>query len=132
MKALERAIRNGIEIFVADDDGERFATSASHVDHLHRVAAYDCTCEAALAGDPVCQHWAALRYILGWIAPDDTTTEMPATIDCAVCHGRGWSDFQTNGGRTFPEPVACRRCAGTGQMPGRIRTLAPAPALAAD
>lgn len=132
-KALERAIANGIEIFVADDDGERFATSASHADRLHRVDAYSCTCEAALAGDPVCQHRAALRFVLGWLSLDAKPTETPATIECGACNGRGWRYVEVAGGRSFPDKIACARCASSGRMPVRLRTIAPHPAaLAAD
>lgn len=65
-RALQRAIDNGIEVFQAADSGERFVTSASKLDTLHRTDGYSCSCEAALAGDPVCQHRAVVRFILGW------------------------------------------------------------------
>lgn len=131
-KALQRAIEHGVEVFVSAVDGQRFATSATQLDTLYPVDAYSCACPAALAGDPVCQHRAALRIVLGWIALDDVSTETPATIDCGACHGCGWNYVETNGGRTFPDQITCRRCGGSGQMPVRIVRASPATSLAAD
>jgi hypothetical protein len=88
------------------------------------------TCEAAVAGDPVCMHRAAVRFVLGWLTlPEPTDTA--ATVDCGACSGRGWSYAEAMGGRTFPDQIVCDRCKGAGQMPVRIRTLAPAPVAAA-
>lgn len=65
-RALQRAIDNGLEVFSVSDTGERMVTSASKLDTLHRTDGYSCTCEAALAGDPVCQHRAVVRFVMGW------------------------------------------------------------------
>ena len=131
-KALERAIAHGIEVFTSAVDGQRFATSATQLDTLYPVDAYTCACPAALAGDPVCQHRAALRFILGWLSLDDAPGDPAATIDCGACHGRGWWYAEAMGGRVFPEKVACPRCDGSGQMPVRLHAIAVPPALAAD
>jgi hypothetical protein len=69
-RALDRAIENGLEVFLVNDTGERLVTSSSQLDLLHRTDGYTCTCEAAaLGGDPVCQHRAVVRFISGWL-PD--------------------------------------------------------------
>jgi len=84
-KALDRAIGNGLEVFVVNDTGERMVTSASSLDTLHRTDGYTCTCEAAALGaDPVCQHRAVVRSLFGWL-PD------PAGPAVA---GRTWAPSQ--------------------------------------
>lgn len=71
-KALERAIAQGLEIFMVNDTGERLVTSATRLDVVHRTDGFYCTCEAAVLGaDPVCQHRAVVRSVLGWV-PDPT------------------------------------------------------------
>jgi hypothetical protein len=133
-KALRRALENGVEILTASDDGERFATSASRLDLLHRVDPYRCTCEAGIAGDPICMHRAALRFVLGWLALPELD-EAAATIDCPACQGCGWAYVEVDGGRAWPDQVECRRCDGSGRIGAWIRQVTPAAAsvsLAAD
>src|SRR5690349_22587078 len=115
-KALERALENGVEILMASDDGERFATSASRLDLLHRVDPYRCSCEAGVAGDPICMHRAALRFVLGWLMLDEPEPVETATVSCPTCGGKGWSYLEVDGGRSWPGRVECRRCAGSGQV----------------
>jgi hypothetical protein len=99
-----------------------------------------CTCEAAMTGDAVCAHRAIVRFAAGLlampVAPAVAAKGAASTgesIECGACHGRGWHYVEAMGGRAFPDQVACRRCAGSGQMPVRLRTLAPQPTtLAAD
>ena len=68
-KALDRAIDQGLEVFVVNDTGERLVTSASRLDTVHRTDGYTCTCEAAMLGaDPVCQHRALVRFLFGWLS----------------------------------------------------------------
>jgi hypothetical protein len=135
-KALERAIANGVEPLQIAGTGEWVVTSASKLGTVYRTDGFACECDAALHGDGVCQHRAVVRFVLGLLTlPQQEPAAMPmtlTTIDCGACHGRGWNYVETNGGRAFPEQVACRRCVGTGQVPVRIQTLTPAPALAAD
>ena len=132
--ALERALANGIEVFTSAVDGQRFATSATQLDTLYPVDAYSYACPAAMAGDPVCQHRAALRFILGWLTvpgPDDVET--PASIPCPACAGHGWTYAEVDGGRSWPDHTPCRRCDGTGRLAVVLRALpAVVPALAAD
>jgi hypothetical protein len=66
-KALQRAIANGLEVFQVADTGERMVTSASQLDTVHRTDCRHCTCAAGVAGDPVCQHRAVVRFIMGWL-----------------------------------------------------------------
>src|SRR3954468_17530511 len=83
-KALARAIAQGLEVFVVADTGERMVTSASKLDTLHRTDGRTCTCEAAVAGDPVCQQPAVVRFVLGWLP-----TPEPQLRPCRQCKGRG-------------------------------------------
>ena len=72
--------------------GERFTTSVSRVDLLYAIVETTCECPAALAGDPIGQHRAALRSILGtWPVVTVRIDEMiPAnTPRCATCAGAG-------------------------------------------
>src|SRR5690242_11286556 len=80
-KALERAIEQGVEPLQIAGTGEWVVTSASKLGTVYRTDGVDCECEAALHGDPCCQHRAALRYILGWLTLEPRATETPATID---------------------------------------------------
>ena len=108
-RALERAIAAGLEVFVVADTGERMVTSASKADRLHRSDGYRCTCEAALAGDPVCRHRAVVRYVLGWPILAEPT---PApSRRCPLCLGEG----------SLADPDAPwrkERCARGCQIPG--------------
>src|SRR5690349_19375552 len=98
-KALARALEAGIEIFVSASDGQRFATSATLLDTIYAVDAHSCACPAGAAGDPVCQHRAAVRYTLGWLTLEDRSPDTAATVDCGVCHGRGWLYYEVASGR---------------------------------
>lgn len=131
-KALERAIVNGIEPLQIAGTGEWVVTSATKVGTVYRTAGRSCECEAALAGDPVCQHRAVVRFTLGWLTIEDGAPETAATVDCAGCNGRGWNYFEIDGGRSFPGKEPCRRCDGSGQMPVRIVRHPRPAALAAD
>jgi hypothetical protein len=115
-KALVRAIDQGLEVFTVADTGERMVTSASKLDTLHRTDGRHCTCEAAVAGDPVCQHRAVVRSILGWL-PAETPAELgiaaPAPVDCPQCNGGGVIYVRecARAGWPFPD---CPACGGTG------------------
>ena len=129
--ALRRALEKNIEVFVVADTGERMATSASHLDQLHRVTADTCTCPAAVAGDPCCLHRAALRFVLGQLTLDEPE-ETPATIPCPDCVGKGWAYQEVDGGRAWPDQIPCRRCRSTGRVLVSIVRTPHAPSLAAD
>jgi len=109
-KALTRAIAQGLEVFVAADTGERFVTSASHLDTLHRTDGYTCTCDAALGGDPVCQHRAVVRYVQGCLGV--TTDTEPQLAGCVRCNGCGRipNDY-------LERYDTCPICGGTGVVP---------------
>ena len=114
-KALARALANGLEVFQVADTGERMVTSASQLDTLHRTDGRACTCAAGLAGDPVCQHRAVVRFVMGWLPepspPTPALVPVPAR-PCFWCNGSGRipNDFDR-------EYVACRACAGAGAVP---------------
>jgi hypothetical protein len=107
--ALARATSNGLEVFTAADSGERFVTSASKLDTLHRTDGRRCSCEAAVAGDPVCQHRAVVRFVMGWLPAADVEPESSA---CFWCRGFGRQEDMNN--QRF---VTCPDCGGTGCRP---------------
>ena len=74
-KALQRALDNGVKAFQIAGTGQWVATSTSRPGVCYTVTTTDCECEAALAGDPVCQHRAALRCELGTLWPDAPTPD---------------------------------------------------------
>lgn len=117
-KALERAIENGLEVFTVADTGERFVTSASKLDVLHRTDGHTCTCEAALAGDPICQHRAAVRFCLGWVMMPD-----PEPAKCPCCRGGRVERWL---GHDIVGDALCDVCHGTGIRPATIRPVAAA------
>jgi hypothetical protein len=107
--ALDRAIANGLEVFTVADTGERMVTSASKLDTVHRTDGRHCACEAALAGDPVCQHRAVVRYVMGWLPARET---VPA-VNCPACAGVGRVEEWGVSGPIGAKP--CDACQGTGQ-----------------
>ena len=119
--ALARAIAAGLEVFVIDGARERVVTSASRLDTVYRTDGRSCTCAAALAGDPVCQHRAAARACLGWLTlPDDApaVAETASGASCFWCSGSG----RQAGVDGFER---CDRCGGTGQRPTRAPAALP-------
>ena len=115
-RALQRALANGLEVFVAADTGERMVTSASQLDTLHRTDGTECTCKAGLSGDPVCCHRAVVRFVSGWLG-DGPETPAPALapVACLRCNGCGRvpNDYRE---RYDPCPV----CGGTGGVPAPV------------
>jgi len=61
-KALERAFANGCQIFQDQTTGMWIVTSASKPGACYATDGEECSCEAWLAGDPVCQHRALYRW----------------------------------------------------------------------
>ena len=121
--ALQRAIANGIEPLQIAGTGEWVATSASKIGTVYRTDGVNCECDAGLAGNPVCQHRAVVRFIRGHLVMPDAA-ETPASIDCPSCGGRGWTycgdDYY------WPYQIACRRCAGDGRVAVWLTTVAAA------
>jgi len=100
-RAIERAFANGVEPLQVAGTGEWVVTSASRVSTVYRTDGRRCECEAALAGDPVCQHRAAVRYVLGWLSTPE------AAPSCRFgCGGRGY--HVDPDGRAAPERCPCR------------------------
>lgn len=114
--AFDRAVHNALDVFIAADTGERFVTSASQFDTLHRTDGYRCTCEAALAGDPICQHRALVRFVMGWLPEPPAAPSLPATISCRECSGGGVIYVRECELACWPMPE-CPVCKGTGTMP---------------
>lgn len=113
-RALDRALHAGVEILTTQD-GERFATSASHLDLLYRVTPETCECAAGQAGDPVCQHRAALRSIIGNLPVVTVRVDelIPAGApSCKRCFGNGehWAGSGVDSYR-----ITCPECQGTGR-----------------
>jgi hypothetical protein len=116
--ALQRAIDAGLEVFTAADSGERFVTSASKLDTLHRTDGRRCSCEAAVAGDPVCQHRAVVRFVMGWLPAAET---QPEGAECMWCYGTGGTP---NG--LHQRYDRCDVCGGSGVRPNHHLHDAPA------
>lgn len=116
-RALDRALHSGVEILTTQD-GERFATSSSRLDTLYRVSPDSCDCPAAQAGDPICQHRAALRSILGILPVLTLRIDelIPADAPrCTWCFGRGerWAG-SVDDERNPQRLITCPECCGTG------------------
>lgn len=114
-RALSRAITSGLEVFTVADTGERMVTSASRLDILHRTDGIACTCEAALGGDAVCQHRAAVRYCLGWLLIEET--QLGST--CPSCSGGGVLVYRSG------DQEPCPDCGGSGVRIDRWLTGGP-------
>ncbi len=117
---LKRALSNGLEVFTVADTGERLVTSASQLDTLHRTDGRACTCAAGVAGDPVCQHRAVVRYVLGWLG-DGPETPAPAlapvaSANCPACCGGGVLFVRECAVAGWPMPE-CQLCKGSGLAP---------------
>jgi hypothetical protein len=116
-KALARAIANGLEVFVVNDTGERMVTSSSALDTLYRSDGRHCTCAAGLAGDPICQHRAVVRYVMGWLpAPASGAPALlpVATRRCLSCTNGKVEEIGVSG------PIGwapCSVCQGSGTLP---------------
>ena len=116
--ALQRALANGLEVFTVADTGERMVTSASRLDTLYRTDGRRCSCEAALSGDPICQHRAVVRFVLGWL-PSATSVDCPNCSGCGVVHYRSGNQER------------CSECGGSGVKPDHRPSGAPAVTIAA-
>lgn len=86
-KALERA-RSGVTLY-RDEYGHFFATSQRDPNTLYRCGAWNCGCEAAASGDPICAHRAAVRSALGMFEPAAAPAAQPAEPVCPTCRGDG-------------------------------------------
>ena len=99
--ALERAIAAGIEPLQIAGTGEWVVTSATRLGTVYRTDGTRCECAAAQSGNPICQHRAAVRFVLGW----GPLPAPPAAV-CRGCAGRGF--VADPDGRQAPERCFCR------------------------
>jgi len=112
-KAIDRALDAGLEIFTTPD-GERFVSSASQLDVIYRCDGEHCACQAALAGDPVCQHRAVVRFTLGTIPVVVVHVEELEAVRCPSCTGgrvEEWCCGHVSG------VAPCGVCGGRGRVP---------------
>jgi len=127
--AFQRALDNGLDVLIAADNGERFVTSASQLDTIHRTDGVVCSCAAAVAGDPVCQHRAVVRYVLGTlpvvVVHVDDLQEVESLQRCRRCFGEGehWAGSPADGDS---RRIVCPACRGSGHAP-QVPVLLPAP-----
>ncbi len=110
--ALDRA-RANITLY-RSDDGQFNATSSRNPNTLYPVGATRCACEAAVNGDPVCQHRAAVRSHLGLAPFEDQSCREPVAApepvikrECRDCLGTGSARISTGGHLTDYPTVPC-------------------------
>ena len=75
--ALARAIAAGVEPLQVAGTGEWVVTSATRLMTVYETDGDSCTCEAAAAGDAVCMHRAAVRFVLGRLGLDPDPAPAP-------------------------------------------------------
>lgn len=121
-RAAKRALANGIQVRQLAGSGAWIATSGSEVTTAYEVEVVagvpsGCSCPAGEAGDPVCQHRAAVAVLFGLLDPEP---EPPAPVaamatlqTCPECQGGGVVYVVQCD--SFPYPV-CPVCEGTGQV----------------
>lgn len=104
--ACERATAKGIRV-LAYRDG-RAIVSASNGRDAYMTDGHTCSCRAAIEGDPICLHRAALSMHLATIETPEPTPPAPAAPavyrECPSCGSR-------NGRRQ-----ACVSCKTTGMV----------------
>ncbi len=113
-RALDRALGAGLEVFRVADTGELMVTSASQLDTLHRTDGMSCTCAAAVAGDPVCQHRAVARWMLGTLPVVVVHIDDLAPSPCPSCTAGRVEEWGVSG------LIGCRPCSmcgGSGLSP---------------
>jgi len=107
-RALDRALGAGLEVFRVADTGELMVTSSSQLDTLHRTDGDVCTCAAAVAGDPVCQHRAVVRMLAGTLPVVVVHVEELALNSCPSCTAGKVQEWGVSG------PIGCRPCSVCG------------------
>jgi len=112
-RALDRALDAGLEVFRVADTGERFVTSASQLDTLHRCDGEVCTCVAAVAGDPVCQHRAVVRWTLGTLPVVVVRVDALAPSPCPSCTAGKIEEWGVSGPIGW---MPCSICGGSGVL----------------
>ena len=122
-QALDRAIREGVEVQQLAGSGAWIATSGTDRTKAYGVTLHACECPGGEHGY-VCKHRARLAFEVGALAfdHDDTEPEPPAVAAplrvpvpppaCAACRDNGYVTRQSAAfpGRTFR--VACASCGG--------------------
>ena len=103
-RALARA--EGLTLYQCSVSGCWYCTSGSEPGIAHPVTFTDCGCAAAVAGDRVCRHRAALRCRFGLLAA-------PESADTRTVTARA-----DEGDVIVLTAERCRRCRGTGSEYG--------------
>lgn len=115
--ALNRALDAALDIYQVADTGERFVTSASQQDIIHRTDGVSCSCAAAVSGDPVCSHRAVVRFVMGTlpavVVPISDLVAAGVVERCKRCFGQGeyWAGSVTDGDS---RRIVCPICQGEG------------------
>lgn len=114
--AFERSVAAAVDLFeVAGQPGLFAVTSVSCAGTVHLTDGVTCTCHAALAGDAVCLHRAAVRAALDTL-PEGPEPPAPAPVaapaPCRLCHGTGWAKMQTGPRLSDWHSVICTCAAG--------------------
>ncbi len=119
--ALHRARDRGVQVRQLAGSGAWIASSTTDPCVAYEVTTRECACHAGAHDDPVCQHRAMLRYLLGWLG-FDPEPEPPTPIalrqperPCADCTGEGW--WYGSMTDTRHTVITCGTCRGTGVDP---------------
>lgn len=100
--ALSRARNEGIRLRAGSAAGRYQVISNGHT---YDTTADTCTCMAALNGDPICKHRAAVRSA-------ERMANAAKPVTCTECRGHGW--ISTDGGWSA---FRCLNCGGAGTVP---------------
>src|SRR5689334_10521886 len=113
--ALKRALDNHLQVFQLASSGQCVVTSASKHGTVYETDGVECSCEAGLNNDPICQHRAMIWYVRGMLDLDpEPEPPAPAAVAvvpvCTLCDGRGRIKEPGFDGVTA---VDCWKCHGT-------------------
>jgi len=86
--ALYRAFAAGVEPLQVGHTDRWVVTSATRLATVYETDGVSCGCEAALAGDPICQHRAAVRFVLGRLGLDPEPAPSPRPLAKQYLHDR--------------------------------------------
>lgn len=118
LKALDRALRSGVEILTDAESGESFVASASTPGILWRVNRDRCSCPAFARFGRPCRHLAKYLWQLGQFPVP--IPEPAPIVDCGDCAGEGvfYDKELEQRGLMYP---SCSACRGTGIVGDAMR-----------